>query len=100
MPTVPSRFDHRRASFALASLLLVACGDWVTTEDEARALADQALAARAQRLHVAADRWQRPEVTTDALHEWVFDYRARDSTVHRLIVRVNGRGRVEPREGP
>lgn len=89
------------ASFGAAIALLcatLACGDWVTTERDARELADRALAAQSTRLHVPVERWQPPEVTTDALHEWVFDYRGRDSAAHRLVVRVNGRGRVEPRE--
>lgn len=75
------------------------CGDWVTSEAQARPLADSALARYAAQVGVPMSAFGPPEVTTDGPHRWVFEYRSRTAPPRRLWVRVGGRGRVEPSAG-
>ncbi len=72
------------------------CGDWVTTEAQARPLADSVLARYAARVGLPLSAFDPPEATTDGPHRWIFVYRSRTVPPRRLRVRVGGRGRVEP----
>lgn len=75
---------------------LVACGDWVRSEGDARPLADSALARYAAAVHLPVSAFGAPDVSTEGPHLWVFEYRSATTPERRLIVRVGGRGRVEP----
>lgn len=90
----PSRPVALLVGAALASL--AACGDWVRTERDARPLADGALARYAAAVHLPVSAFGPPDVSTEGPHLWVFEYRSATSPERRLIVRVGGRGRVEP----
>lgn len=87
-----------RAAAVLASAAVVAasCGDWVRSERDARPLADSALARYAAAVHLPLSAFAAPDVSTEGPHLWLFEYRSTTTPERRLMVRVGGRGRVEP----
>ncbi len=91
--------NHRYAALVPGAVLLAAaasCGDWVRSEREARPLADSALARYAAAVHLPMTAFAAPDVATEGPHLWVFEYRSTTTPERRLVVRVSGRGRIEP----
>lgn len=93
----------RRAAVVPATMLLAAiasCGDWIRSEREARPLADSALARYAAAVHLPMTAFGAPDVASEGPHLWLFEYRSTTTPERRLVVRVSGRGRVEPSAVP